>query len=64
MENDRRRTAVAAFALAATIVIVVAMFLTIRAADARNANVDVPPGTTGLARPHPPLDRGPGEPAR
>jgi hypothetical protein len=22
---------------------------------------DVPPGTTGLARPHPPLDRGPGE---
>ena len=47
MENDRRRTAVAAFALAATIVIVVAMFLTIRAVDARNANVDVPRAQRG-----------------
>jgi hypothetical protein len=64
MDNGRRRTAVAAFALAATIAIVVAMFLTIRAVDTQNANVDVPPGTTGLARPHPPLDRAPGEPAR
>ena len=64
MENDRRRTAVAAVALAATMAIVVAMFLTLKAVDTRGAKVDAFPGTTGLARPHPPLDRAPGEPAR
>jgi hypothetical protein len=42
----------------------VAMFLTLKAVDTRNANVDARPGTTGLAKPHPPLDRAPGEPAR
>jgi hypothetical protein len=40
--------------------IVVAMFLTLRALDTRNANVDAPPGTTGLAKPDLPLDRAPG----
>jgi hypothetical protein len=64
MENDRRRTAVAAVALAATMAIIVAMFLTLKAVDTRNANVDAPPGATRLAKPHPPLDRAPGEPAR
>jgi hypothetical protein len=64
MENDGRRTAVAGFALAATTAIIVAMFLTLKAVDTRGARVDALPGTTGLARPHPPLDRAPGEPAR
>jgi hypothetical protein len=30
--------------------------------DTRTANNETPPGTTGLARPHPPLDRAPGQP--
>jgi hypothetical protein len=64
MENDRRRTAVAAIALAATMAVIVAMFLTLKTVDTRSAKVDALPGTTGLAKPHPPLDRAPGEPAR
>jgi hypothetical protein len=64
MENDRRRTAVAAIALAATMAVIVAMVLTPKTVDTRSAKVDALPGTTGLAKPHPPLDRAPGEPAR
>jgi hypothetical protein len=64
MENDRHRTAVAAIAFAATMAVIVAMFLTLRTVDTRSAKVDALPGTTGLAKPHPPLDRAPGEPAR
>jgi hypothetical protein len=30
--------------------------------DTRTASNDAPPGTVGLARPHPPLDRAAGEP--
>ncbi|MBR0695931.1 hypothetical protein [Bradyrhizobium lablabi] len=30
--------------------------------DTRVVSNDVPAGTTGLARPHPPLDRAPGQP--
>jgi hypothetical protein len=64
MDNDRRRTAIAAVALAATIVIIAAMFLTIRSVDTRDAKREAPPGTTGLANPRPPLDRASGDPAR
>ena len=64
MENDRHRTAVASVALAAVMTILVAMFLTLKAVDTRVAKVETLPGTMGLAKPHPPLDRAPGEPAR
>jgi uncharacterized membrane protein len=64
MENDSRRTAVAAVALAATMAVIVAMFLTLKTVDTRRAKVDALPGTTGLAKAHPPLDRVPGEPVR
>ena len=37
MENDRRRTAVAAIALAATMAVIVAMFLTLKTVDGRRA---------------------------
>jgi ethanolamine transporter EutH len=40
MENDRHRTAVAAVALVATMAIIVAMFLTVKAVDTRGAKVD------------------------
>ena len=61
MDNDRRRTAIAAVALGATIVIIVAMFLTIKTIDPRDAKIGARPGTTGLANPRPSLDRAPGE---
>jgi len=65
MDDDRRRTALAAFALAATIVIILAMFQMVKNVDKRDAmKTDAPPGTTGLAKPRPSLDRAPGEPAR
>jgi hypothetical protein len=54
MENDRHRTAVASVALAATMAIIVAMFLTLKAVDTRDAKVETLPGTMGLAKPHPP----------
>jgi uncharacterized membrane protein len=44
LDKDRRRTAIAAVALAATIVIIVAMFLTVRTVDIRDAKIDAPPG--------------------
>jgi hypothetical protein len=40
MENDHHRTAVASVALAATMAIIVAMFLTLKAVDTRDARVE------------------------
>jgi hypothetical protein len=48
MENDRHRTAVASLALAATMAIIVAMFLTLKAVDTRVAEVETLPGTMGI----------------
>jgi hypothetical protein len=54
MSNER--TAVVLFAVFAAFV------TTLERADTGTANNDTPPGTTGLAKPHPPLDRSPGQP--
>lgn len=58
--NDRAALALAAVALA--IAIVVASTVTLERVNTRSASNDAPPGTVGLAKPHPPLDRAPGEP--
>ncbi|SDI10709.1 hypothetical protein SAMN05216338_101798 [Bradyrhizobium sp. Rc2d] len=58
--NDRVALALSAVALA--IAIVVASTVTLERVNTRTASNDAPPGTVGLARPHPPLDRAPGEP--
>ena len=57
MSNERNshRTAVVLFAVAVIIAILAAFVTT-------TANNETPPGTTGLAKPHPPLDRAPGQP--
>jgi hypothetical protein len=39
-----------------------ALVTTIERIDTRTASNESPPGTTGLAKPHPPLDRAPGKP--
>jgi len=42
--------------------IIVAAITTLNRVDTRQASNVSPPGTTGLARPHPPLDKAPGVP--
>jgi len=63
MSNERNshRTTVILFAVAMVIAILTA-FVTTLEVDTRTANTETPPGTTGLAKPRPPLDRAPGQP--
>jgi hypothetical protein len=64
MQNDQQsqRTAVAVLAAVLTVVLIVAFVTTFQRVDTGSVANETPPGTTGLARPHPPLDRAPGEP--
>jgi hypothetical protein len=57
-----RRYTIAIFAVAFVAVLVVAFATTLQHIDTRQVSNDVAPGTTGLARPHAPLDRAPGQP--
>jgi H+/Cl- antiporter ClcA len=52
------------FAGIVAIAIIAAFAATIHGLDTRQTSNDVPPGTIGLAHPHPPLDKGPQEPVR
>ena len=65
MNNDRKshRTAMAIFAVILAVAIIAA-FITTIGVDTKQASNDGQPGTIGLARPHQPLDRAPGEPVR
>lgn len=60
--EDQNRTTLVLSAIALAIAIVVASTVTIERVNTRTASNDTPPGTTGLAKPHPPLDRAAGEP--
>jgi hypothetical protein len=64
MSNDRNshHTAVQLFAVAVAIAILAAFVTTLERVDTGMANNQTPPGTTGLAKPRPPLDRAPGQP--
>jgi hypothetical protein len=64
MSNERNshRSAVVLFAIAIIIAILAASVTTLERVDTRTANNETPPGAMGLARPHPPLDRAPGQP--
>ena len=61
--SNQRRTHVtlAIFAVIAAAAIIAAFAATIDRVDTRQTSSDLPPGTIGLAHPHPPLDKGPGE---
>ena len=61
-ERNRHRTAVVLFAVAVIIVALAASVTAIEQVDRRTANNETPPGTTGIAKPRPPLDREPGRP--
>jgi hypothetical protein len=62
--EDQNRTTLVLSAIALAAAIVVASTVTMEHVNTRTASTDTPPGTTGLARPHPPLDRAAGEPLR
>jgi hypothetical protein len=64
--NGRQHTqmTLAVLAVIAVVAIIGGLVATIHYVDTRQASSDLPPGTIGLAHPHPPLDRGPGEPVK
>ena len=66
MSNDRNthRTAVTILAVALTFALIAAFVATLEHVDIRLANDEAQPGTIGLAKPHAPFDRAPGEPVR
>ena len=61
-ERNRHRTALVLFAVAVIIAMLVAFVTTLGRVDKRMADSETAPGTTGLAKAHPPLDRAPGQP--
>ena len=55
MSNERNshRTALLLFAVAVIVAILAAFVTTLERVNPRTANNETPPGTTGLAKPHP-----------
>jgi hypothetical protein len=66
MNNEQRgyRIAMTIFTAVLTVVMMAAFITTIEGVDTRQAGNVAQPGTTGLAHPHPPLDKAPGEALR
>jgi hypothetical protein len=64
MSNERNgyRTALVLFAVAVIIAMLVAFVTTFERVDKKASVSETPPGTTGLAKAHPPLDRAPAQP--
>jgi len=64
MANERNGyiTAFVVFAVAVIVAVLAAFLTTFERVVTRTAHNETPPGTTGLAKPHPPLDRAPGQP--
>ena len=58
---SEHRRAVILFGLAVAIVIAIASVTTLDRATTHKVSNEAPAGTTGLARPHQPLDRAPGQ---
>ena len=63
-EWNTYRTAVTTLAVVLTLALIAAFVTTLEHVDIRLANEEAQPGTIGLAKPHAPLDRAPGEPVR
>jgi hypothetical protein len=64
MANERNRssTAFVLFALVVIAAIFAALLTALERYGTRTAHDETPPGTKGLTKPHPPLDRAPGQP--
>jgi hypothetical protein len=64
MRNDQNsnRTAVTIFAVALIVALTAAFVTTYQGFETTRASNEAQPGTIGLAKSHPPLDRASGEP--
>ena len=60
-DRHARAVVIGVFVFILSAAILVALVTTIHGIDTRFANDETQPGTIGLAKPHPPLDRAPGE---
>jgi hypothetical protein len=60
---NKRQTEVV-FAIVLSVIMIAAFITTIDGVDTRHVSNGAYPGTIGLAKPHPPLDKAPGEPIR
>jgi hypothetical protein len=63
-DRHARAAVMAIFAVILAVAIMAAFITTLEGIDTRHAGTVTQPGTIGLAKPHPPLDRAPGEPVR
>ncbi len=63
-DRHARAVIMAIFAFILAVAISAAFITTLEDIDTRHAGDVTQPGTIGLAKPHPPLDRAPGEPIR
>jgi uncharacterized membrane protein AbrB (regulator of aidB expression) len=63
-DRHARAAVMAIFAVILAVAIMAAFITTLEDIDTRHAGDVTQPGTIGLAKPHPPLDRAPGEPVR
>ena len=62
-DRHARAAVMGIFAVILAVAIIVAFITTLDGVTRHASNV-TQPGTIGLAKPHPPLDRAPGEPVR
>ena len=62
VDRHARAAVMAIFAVILAVAIIAAFITTLEDVDTRHAGNVRQPGTIGLAKPHPPLDRAPGEP--
>jgi hypothetical protein len=63
-DRHTRAAVMAIFAVILAVAIMAAFITTLESIDTRHASNVTQPGTIGLAKPHPPLDRAPGESVR
>ena len=63
-DQSSNRTAVTIFAVALIVALIAAFVTTFRGVETPRASNEAQPGTIGLARPHAPLDKAPGQPVR
>jgi hypothetical protein len=61
-ERNSHPDTVVLVAVAVIIAVLAAFVITLERVDTRTVTNETPPGTTGLAKPRPPLDRAPGQP--
>ena len=63
-DRHARAAVVVIFAIVLSVAMLAAFITTIEGIDTRHVSNGAQPGTIGLAKPHPPLDKALGEPVR